>query len=147
MISSHPYFQRLLASLYGVWQLPSLIQRRKRNSTLSTSPMVNGTMCFYFSKFLMCILFFILVRQPLSNSEFDSESRCCSASIFVRSWSLPTFSITRSGSPSQCLDELFKKNPKFRDFVGPLKAGIEKIEEYYNKTSNSNAFNFSMCQS
>jgi hypothetical protein len=40
----------------------------------------------------------------------------------------------------------YSKNPKFRDFVGPLKAGIEKIEEYYDKTSNSNAFNFSMCQ-
>ena len=40
----------------------------------------------------------------------------------------------------------YSKNPKFRDFVGPLKAGIEKIEEYYDKTSNSNTFNFSMCQ-
>ena len=39
------------------------------------------------------------------------------------------------------------KNPKFRDFVGSLKAGIEKIKEYYDKTSTSNAFNFSMCQS
>src|ERR1700734_807029 len=110
MISLRPYFQRLLASLYGVWRLPSLIQQRKRNSALSTSPMVNGTMCFYFSRFLMCVLvFFIVVQQPLANSEFDSESRCCSASIFVRSWSLPTFSLTCSGSPSQCLDRLFKK--------------------------------------
>jgi hypothetical protein len=25
----------------------------------------------------------------------------------------------------------YLKNPKFRDFVGPLKAGIKKIEEYY----------------
>ena len=47
---------------------------------------------------------FILVWQLIANSEFDSESRCCSASIFIQSWSLPTFSITCSQSSSQCLD-------------------------------------------
>ena len=40
----------------------------------------------------------------------------------------------------------YSKNPKYRDFIGPLNEGIEKITDYYNKTSSSNAFNLSMCE-
>lgn len=40
----------------------------------------------------------------------------------------------------------YSKNTKYSDFVDPLEEDIEKISEYYDKTSSSNAFNFSMCE-
>ena len=41
----------------------------------------------------------------------------------------------------------YSKNLKYGAFVGPLREGIEKIADYYDKTSFSDAFNFSMCES
>lgn len=36
------------------------------------------------------------------------------------------------------------ENPRYEFFVPALKAAAEKIDEYYNKTGNSNAYNIAM---
>jgi hypothetical protein len=35
---------------------------------------------------------------------------------------------------------------KYGDFIPALSAGLAKIEEYYDRTSDSNAYTFAMCQ-
>lgn len=35
---------------------------------------------------------------------------------------------------------------KYRDFVPALKAGLDKIEEYYDRTADSDAYTFAMCK-
>jgi hypothetical protein len=38
------------------------------------------------------------------------------------------------------------ERPKYRDFTAALNAGTEKIDEYYQRTAESDAYTFAMCE-